>query len=595
MKRHIRINDLAFSICTAIALIAISEANPANVGAAPWQQCQCQAENCSCGQADCNNECQSCPQCHNDDCVLRIKKVCDEQSCYKTEQKVVCVPKIHWPWNQDCEPIRSKSRTVKVLKEHFYKCERCAYEWGPEALGEAEREITRPAEILPYTYNQTPVNQFQGDTSQNLFTDALPSPPALGSVRSIPQPPNHYSPENYVPIAAPPANPGPGNYSPMVAPPMYHSIEGSPSPTPPMTSPTQPTPPIPSSTMNRSVQPNLPNPPALVNTPAQPVPRSAAPPATRPDPSIIDPPAVNPGRQPMPSVARPITNPNHLPIRAPVPPSNFHSTTDATANIPNPGPRSSSPATSAPTRPSTPIPAPPTRPIPSPPKINPTSTIPDRMIAQPIEAMVPTPAPTRVAPRQARPVTPEVSVTPRPVPKAVIPRKNVPRQAAPPVKEQRFEVPKFPRDVYPPFAEPFHESSSRAPAPTRYRPFVPRSAASRPSASRPAASQPAGSQTAGSRPAASEPVAGLTDVSRPNLGQPNLPRQVVSQGLNRPVPSPAQAPATPIPDQFLLSTKPVLATFSDAGGGAEAIPNTIHGASSRPANKNDWIRLSDEK
>ena len=649
MKRMVQSKkNLAISVFALIMPLTFVAIYPAIIFAAPQQNCNCQTINCGCGQADCVEACQSCPQCHNDDCCLQIKKVCEENSCYKTEQKVVCVPKIQWPWEKDCPPIRSQSRTVNVLKKHIYKCERCAYEWSPNEPGAGERDITSPADIVPQPYGRTPTIPNQGDVT-GYPNNILPRPPAYDPAFALPQPPANpmlegYAPENYSPITVSPAAP-PKNVSPLVAPPMNHpSASSLPPANSPMVAPQLPTPAPP---MNQPMRANSP----LTTPSANPI---------GSDPTLVGPPTNIPNRQPL-NAGPPARKPNPRLMHGPVAPTKNHppksSLPMANSTMPSPYLPTPTPPTNWPTSPSyLRIPAPPmnqpmrvnspittlpANPIGSDPSVaGPPTNIPNRQ-PQPLNAAPPPRKPNshvmhgrkapagigiggnttnpgaRFGPSSRSPVgrpvgpfigpkteptlaqpparineqsvaapnLPNTAIAPLPPP-AVAGNRNVsrdtsppprepervPHQTVPPAKSRVIEFPEFPQDVYPPFAEPFHEGARRAPAPMRYRPFV-RRQVRRP--------MPIPSQTT------SKPVA--NPVAQPTVKSTAKP-------IGEPVANAAGKPNNkPVANQFLLSSRPVLATFSDADD-RSAVQHAVNEqpATDPPTKSSEWIRLSDQ-
>jgi hypothetical protein len=91
--------------------------------------------------------CQTCeapqpkPQCDCQYCELKTKKVEVDKTCFKVEQKEVCVPAVRLPWKKCCPPKKSRVRTVNVLKTDKYKDETCEYKWSvhePEEYKEPE-------------------------------------------------------------------------------------------------------------------------------------------------------------------------------------------------------------------------------------------------------------------------------------------------------------------------------------------------------------------------------------------------------------------------------------------------------------------------
>lgn len=70
-----------------------------------------------------------CPDCEGY-CELTIEMGEEERSCYKVEQKEICVPAITFPWQKCCGPVKcGKAKTVKVLKKHKFKCPKCECKW----------------------------------------------------------------------------------------------------------------------------------------------------------------------------------------------------------------------------------------------------------------------------------------------------------------------------------------------------------------------------------------------------------------------------------------------------------------------------------
>jgi hypothetical protein len=221
----------------------------------------------------------------------------------------------------------------------------------------------------------------------------------------------------------------------------------------------------------------------------------------------------------------------------------------------------------------------PTIPEPKPSVDQPFSGIPakkGRLTTDPGEGMVLDPKSSmNEVPTPARPVPSSVAVPTLAVPPQAARPETLRRQVVPPAQVPPPKVPRIPRDVYPPFAEPAHEGASRVPAPTRYRPFRQRHA-------------------------------------------------------RRTVPTPVRAVTKPVPDQYLLSSKPVLATFSqnidqpgsvdqpnsmnsmERTGGQRAVQTSWNGMGTVPASgdvapatsgtandaippsENGWIRLSDQ-
>ena len=92
------------------------------------------SDSCESCDSGCSTGCATCPQC-NASCQLEIKQGKEKKSCFKTECKTICIPKVRFPWQKCCEPRCAKAKTVKVLKKHSYECPKCEYKWTPVPCG----------------------------------------------------------------------------------------------------------------------------------------------------------------------------------------------------------------------------------------------------------------------------------------------------------------------------------------------------------------------------------------------------------------------------------------------------------------------------
>jgi len=106
--------------CGCNAPMQVAYTQPTPVYSAPVSSCGCAAAPAK----------VACPQCDCQFCELDVKKGEVEKTCFKTEQKEICIPAIRYPWKKCCPPKRSKVRTVNVLKKHKYKCPECQYKWS---------------------------------------------------------------------------------------------------------------------------------------------------------------------------------------------------------------------------------------------------------------------------------------------------------------------------------------------------------------------------------------------------------------------------------------------------------------------------------
>lgn len=103
----------------------------------------------------CQGGCSQPTKCEGDTCKLELDNSKVKKSCYKTEQKSVCVPPVRFPWQKCCPPGKSKTRLVTVLKKHSYECENCAYKWSVQKAEPAE--AAKPEAGGPQNTEPTPV------------------------------------------------------------------------------------------------------------------------------------------------------------------------------------------------------------------------------------------------------------------------------------------------------------------------------------------------------------------------------------------------------------------------------------------------------
>ena len=95
------------------------------------QPTQCQA---GFGHHGKSNDCCVCPSCQHV-CKLTAEKVDEEKTCFDVESKVICIPRVVFPWQKKCNPCANngaKLRTVCVLTTDKYKCPKCEYTWKAE-------------------------------------------------------------------------------------------------------------------------------------------------------------------------------------------------------------------------------------------------------------------------------------------------------------------------------------------------------------------------------------------------------------------------------------------------------------------------------
>jgi len=135
---------------------------------------------------------------------LKLDHYEEEKKCFKTEQKIVCIPPVRFPWEECCPPGRtSKTRTINVLKVHKYKCKACGYKWELDELPKpaSPSEPAEPSEGSATTSSTPAQPQFESPStappsvdpvvapveSQNLLTPPADAPQPGFETPTIPQ------------------------------------------------------------------------------------------------------------------------------------------------------------------------------------------------------------------------------------------------------------------------------------------------------------------------------------------------------------------------------------------------------------------------
>lgn len=118
---------------------------------------------CGCGNASCQGGCRArknrrpgntdcgctqCPQCEGEMCKLELDKSKIKKTCFKVEQKAICIPPVRLPWKKTCPPGVSKTKTVNKLITHSYECPNCSYQWTLQEP-EIAKEPTAAAQFEP--------------------------------------------------------------------------------------------------------------------------------------------------------------------------------------------------------------------------------------------------------------------------------------------------------------------------------------------------------------------------------------------------------------------------------------------------------------
>lgn len=169
---------------SALATAATGECGCSGASEASACGCATEASTCGCEAAECKScvdstpctkkrgcgckRCRkprkkiNCPSCavECDTCTLKLDHYEEEKTCFKTEQKIICIPPVRFPWEECCPPGRtSKTRAINVLKVHKYKCKACGYKWELDKLPEPAK-TDAPAEpaIKAEPESETPAN-----------------------------------------------------------------------------------------------------------------------------------------------------------------------------------------------------------------------------------------------------------------------------------------------------------------------------------------------------------------------------------------------------------------------------------------------------
>ena len=127
----------------------------------------------------------SCPSCavECDTCTLKLDHYEEDKTCFKTEQKIICIPPVRFPWEECCPPGRTnKTRAVNVLKVHKYKCKSCGYKWELDKLPEPVNP-TAPADAAT-----------EADTASDASNNAVDAPAGVDPVVAPVDEPNLLSP-----------------------------------------------------------------------------------------------------------------------------------------------------------------------------------------------------------------------------------------------------------------------------------------------------------------------------------------------------------------------------------------------------------------
>ena len=155
-----KFNSLARLIVASVFVVAATSTNVQAGGLRLLSDSGCDS---SC------ESCSTCPSCRYM-CKFEAKQGDAETHCYNVEEKVICIPKVVFPWQKSCcDPCVNNGaciKKVKVLKKTKYTCPACKYSWTPEKSGCNNgccdsgcdsRMISEDAEDVPSVFDLVPV------------------------------------------------------------------------------------------------------------------------------------------------------------------------------------------------------------------------------------------------------------------------------------------------------------------------------------------------------------------------------------------------------------------------------------------------------
>ncbi len=101
----------------------------------------------------------NCPNCDYV-CKFNAETVDEDKECFDVESKVICIPRVVFPWQKKCNPCANNgawTRTICVLKTEKYKCPKCEYTWSAEKRSKPLEVKDVPADAkTPPTASLTP-------------------------------------------------------------------------------------------------------------------------------------------------------------------------------------------------------------------------------------------------------------------------------------------------------------------------------------------------------------------------------------------------------------------------------------------------------
>ncbi len=129
--------------------------------------------------AGCEERCVSCGK---KVCCLEVGTKPITKHCFEVECREICIPPVLFPWMKCCQTRPGKVRTIRVLKKHEYKVERCEYIWRAQPLCEQCRAagVVPEACVLPAVPTAAPAKHRVDVTAPPPSRRIVPAPPAEG-------------------------------------------------------------------------------------------------------------------------------------------------------------------------------------------------------------------------------------------------------------------------------------------------------------------------------------------------------------------------------------------------------------------------------
>lgn len=148
-------------LCTALAITATvvlgSNLSFAQEIEPTKTVCGCDDANCSLKRTGLRKSSRmACSNCNCEVCLLETKSITEKKTCFKVEEKVICVPAVRMPWHKCNPPTTSKTKTITVLKKESYEAPACSYKWSVAKADEPSSTAANTAtDIEPAAANKT--------------------------------------------------------------------------------------------------------------------------------------------------------------------------------------------------------------------------------------------------------------------------------------------------------------------------------------------------------------------------------------------------------------------------------------------------------